>query len=174
MEECTSLTREQCEFACQMFGQWMRICEDNKRGTRDVDVGHSALLRRLLLGGNPHKNPPPLRMSYPAWELVERDEIEIHDLFDSIDRVIYGEKDEKLYEGPVVVVDQHAAYAWEDKEKQILRHVRLGILYQYSEREVTPDARYLAKGLNPEDHKYVGKFLKRLNDPPTGKEEIWK
>lgn len=113
MEECTSLTREQCEFAVQMFGQWMRICEDNKRGTRDVDVSHSSLLRRLLLGGKPHKNPPPRRMSYPAWELVERDEIEIHDFWESSNRAIYDNKDEKLFEGPVIVVDQEAAYAWE-------------------------------------------------------------
>jgi hypothetical protein len=159
-EKCTKLTDEQCEFACKMVVKWMNVCEDNNRGTGAVDVDHSALLRRLLTGGKLHKNPPPKRMSYPAWELVEQEEIEIRQLYD------YD------IEPGRVIVDQHDEYEWVDKDKKIIKHTRLGIEYQYSEREVTPDARYLRKGLNPEDHKYVGKFLKRLNDPPTGKEEI--
>lgn len=167
--EITALTREQCEFACDMFSKWMRICEDNERGYGPPDVDHSSLLRRLLMGGKLHENPPPLRMSYPAWELVEEKEIEIHDFWEIPEQAIYDCKKNKLYEGPVVVVDQHAAYAWVDKEKKIIRHVRLGIEYEYSEREVVPDVKYLRKGLNPEDHKYIGKFLRRLNDPPTAR-----
>lgn len=164
-EKITSLTPEQCEFACDMFCKWMNICEDNKRGSSSADVGHSALLRRMLMGGPVHKNPPPKRMSYPAWHMVEQEEFEIQDMHE------YGIDIEGIK--GTVVVDQAREYEWVDKEKKIIKHTRLGIEYQYSEREVTPDARYLRKGLNPEDHKYTGKFLKRLNDPPTGKEEVW-
>jgi hypothetical protein len=161
-EKCEALNREQTEFACSIFSKWMNICEDNNRGSSSADVDHSSLLRRMLLGGKIHKNPPPLRRSYPAWELVEQEEIEIHEIHDS-DIIKPGE----------VVVDQHRGYEWVDKENKILKHIRLGIEYQYLEREVTPKAKYLRKGLKPEEHKYIGKFLKRLNDPPTGKEEIW-
>ena len=147
-----ALTAEQCEFACKTFAKWMHVCEDNNRApVSDADVGHSSLLRRLLMGGILHENPPPKRHSYPAWELVEKQEIEIHELSD------YDE----------LRIDQGGGYEWVDKEKKILRYTRLGIEYEYSEREVTPDPKYLAKGLNPEDHKYVGKFLRRLNDPTT-------
>lgn len=163
-EKVTSLTREQCEFACKMMCVWMNTCDDNNRGTSSADVDHSALLRRLLMGGKLHENPPPKRMSYPCWAMVEDDEIEISNLHE-YDLEIEGT------EG-TVVVDQHREYEWVDKEKKIIKHTRLGIEYQYFERETLPI--YLRKGLNPEDHKYMGKFLKRLNDPPTGKEEVWR
>lgn len=164
-KKITSLTIEQCEFACKMVCKWMNVCEDNNRGTSSADVDHSALLRRLLQGGKPHANPPPKRRSYPAWSLVEQEEIEIQDFYES---------DLGIEDKEKIVVDQHREYEWVDKEKKIIKHTRLGIEYQYFEREVTPNAKHLRKGLNPEDHKYIGKFLKRLNDPPTGKEEIWK
>ena len=167
-EKITSLTREQCEFAIQQVCKWMNICEDNKRGTGGPDVSHSALLRRMMMGGAIHENPPPTRLSYPAWELVEQEEIQIQDFWESDNRTWEG--DEGLHEGSVVVVDQHAGYAWVDKEKKIIKHVRLGIEYQYFERETMPVWVHDGK---PENHKYIGKFLRRLNDPPTGKEEIW-
>ena len=150
-----NLTPEQCEFACKQISIWMNVCYDNNRGGCSyADVDHSALLRRLLMGGTLHENPPPKRRSYPAWELVEKEEIEIQEMYES-----------DIHEG--IVIDQHAGYEWADKENKIIRYTRLGVDYQYSEREVTPDVRCLRKGLNPEDHKYTGKFLKRLNDPTT-------
>jgi len=160
-EKCTKLTLEQSEFALKMIVKWMNVCEDNNRGCSSADVDHSSLLHRLLMGGTLHENPPPLRRSYPAWSLVEQDEIEIQEMY-------VCEIDGRI------VIDQHGGYKWVDKEKNILKHTRLGINYEYSEREVTPDVRNLRRGLIPEDHKYIGKFLKRLNDPATGKEEIWK
>lgn len=152
-EKCTELSETEIQFACKTFCKWMNVCEDNNRGISSADVDHSALLRRLLGGGKLHENPPPLRMSYPAWELVEQDEIEIVELF---------EDEEDL------VVDQHRGYRWIDKEKKILEYTRLGIRYEYIERESLP--RWVKKGLNPKDYKYIGKFLKRLNDPLSGKE----
>ena len=109
-EKITSLTSEQCEFACKMICKWMNVCEDNDRGVSSTDVSHSALLRRLLQGGMLHENPPPKRMSYPAWSLVEQEEIEIRDLYES---------DLGIERKETVVVDQHCEYEWVDKEKKL-------------------------------------------------------
>lgn len=149
----TALTQEQCEFVCNTVCKWMNICEDNKRGFGGNDVAHSALLRRMLMGGPVHENPPPKRFSYPSWELVERDEIQISEINES---ELFG-----------LTIDQHPGYEWVDKDNKILKYTRLGISYQYLEKEIT------GHGIRG-TYKYTGKFLKRLNDPMTGKEEVWR
>lgn len=154
-----NLTKDQIEFACKMFAKWTDICFENGRQPNSPNIDHSALLRRLLDGGQPHKNPPPTRNSYPGWSLIEDEEIEISTFYESND----GQNR--------LIIDQNRQYEWVDKEEKTLRYIPLNIIYRYSERETTP--RWVRRGLNPEDHKYLGKFLTRLNDPETGKEEKW-
>lgn len=154
----TSLTAEQVEFAIQQVCRWMNTCEDNDRGSSSADASHSALLRRLLSGGTLLDEPPPKRFSYPAWELLEKDEVQIHEISTSSFRQILH-KNKILYEGPVVTVDQSPEYVWEEEGK-ILRHVRLGVCWEYFEKECYPA--FLKKGLDPEKHKYQGKFLRRI------------
>lgn len=153
-----NLSREQCEEAIKAFKTWLKICHENNREIGvDLDIlncniDHSTLLRRLLIGGEPHEVPPPKRFSRPAWELVEEKEIEIVSLFEF-----------EWDEGDISVsIDQSSEYKWVDKDNKIIQHTRLGIKYRYEEREVTPKASHLKKGLNPEDHRYIGKFLIRL------------
>lgn len=145
------LTPVQVADAQHAVYKWITTCKENGAKYEPVDVDHSALLRRLLSGGELHKNPPPLRFSYPAWEMVEDEIIPIIEMFEGS-----GVNPGK------VVVDQHGEYVWADKEKQIIKHERLGILYQYYEEEVT--GKRLNKDNKPEDYKYIGKFLKRLNN----------
>lgn len=142
-----SLSVEQIEFACKQVQQWMAICEENGRNVGPADVDHSSLLRRLLSGKAAHPEPPPKRFSYPAWELVESDEVEIHDLYD---------RDQEVF------IDQHGGYSWVDKENGVVRYDRLDITYQIMSREVIPDASVVRKGLDPAEFKYTARFLKKL------------
>lgn len=142
INNCTKLASQvEVEFACKAVSTWMKICNENNKGTSYIDVDHSALLRRILSGGSIHKFPPPKSYSYPDWSLVEKEEIEIS-----------GFHEYRLDEN-IVVVNQSPEYEWVDKEKNIIKHTRLGIEYQYFEKEV-----------EYKNNKYVGKFLKRLTD----------
>ena len=53
--------------------RWLRIRADNGKpfpeslGQLEVDIDHSALLRRLLSGKEPLPQPPPLKHSYPDY-----------------------------------------------------------------------------------------------------------
>jgi hypothetical protein len=67
----TPLTRNQIHFAIQCTSKWIRICEENGRGSSWVDADHSALLFRLLSGKKEFPTPPPLFHSYPAYLLEE-------------------------------------------------------------------------------------------------------
>ena len=150
------LTPMQVTDARNAVHKWITTCKENGRNYEPVDVDHSALLQRLLGGGTLHENPPPLRFSYPAWSMVEDEIIPIHEMYECHHNSFPGK----------ISVDQHPEYVWEDKEKKIIKHERLGILYQYYEEEVTGNR--LDKGGQKEEYKYIGKFLKRLND---GKQE---
>lgn len=140
------LSVEQIEFACKQVRKWMEICEENNRGIGPADVDHSSLLRRLLSGKAAHPVPPPMRFSYPAWELVESDEVEIHELFTK---------------GDEVFIDQHGGYSWVDEENGVVRYDRLDITYQIVSREVIPDASVVRKGLDPAEFKYTARFMKK-------------
>jgi len=56
---------------------WLMICEQNGRKFPEdltrlrIEMGHSALLRRLMAGKNPLPEPPPKSFSYPWYELIE-------------------------------------------------------------------------------------------------------
>lgn len=146
-EKTAVLTAEQIEFACKQFITYLKICNENNTSASESSVEDSSLLRRLLLGKKAHDNPPPLRFKYPAWELVEDDEIEIH----------HFTEDEKG-----IAIDQHGGYSWADKDKKILEYKRLGLVFELIEKEVAPEAECVAEGVNPNEHKYFAKFLKRL------------
>lgn len=117
------LTPEQAEFACQKFIEWLHFCSDNGLPQpRTVDISHSALLRRLLQGKPALPAPPPLRFSYPAWELVEADEIKIVEMWED------GNGN--------VVIDQHRGYTWDEKFKNTIIYKRLNLKFQLVERQV--------------------------------------
>lgn len=147
---CLGLSVEQIEFACKQVRTWMEICESQERPVNAAAVDHSSLLRRLFSGKEALPEPPPLRFSYPAWELVEANEIEIQEFVEDE----HG-----------IRIDQHRGYSWVDETQKILTYDRLGLFYQLQEREVVPDPSVLKEGLNPEDFKYKALFLKKWAKP---------
>jgi hypothetical protein len=112
------LLRLQVETACKAMATWIRTA---KRPPTSADVDHSALLRRLLEGKPLLPKAPPLRMSYPWYELGEGQKCELRkdDVYDNL----HGEPNS-------VVVCQSTAWEWHDKGKQVLRHVPTQELYQ--------------------------------------------
>lgn len=103
---------DQIHFAQRCVAEWMRICDDNKRGCGPADASHSALLYRLLSGEKPLKVPPPKRYSYPCYSLGEGLKTEIQEIREDPER--YGDN---------VVIDQHKDWKWVDKEKGWLIHL---------------------------------------------------
>lgn len=146
-EKTADLTAEQIEFVCKQFSTYLKICIENNIAASEHSVEDSSLMRRLLSGKKPHDLPPPLRFKYPAWELVEDDEIEIH----------HFTEDEKG-----ISVDQHEGYSWVDQDKKLLEYKRLGLVFELIEKEVAPEAECVAEGVDLNDHKYFAKFLKRV------------
>lgn len=136
---------------CKIVAQWMRIKEENGQNYTPIDVEHSALLRRLLVGLPAHEKAPPKRYGYPCWDLVEKDEVEIQTMF---------ELETSL------CIDQHIGYQWADKENKIISYPRLSLFFQYYERETIPDKKYCSTKYKdcPEKLKYTGKFLKRIKE----------
>lgn len=170
--ECEPLTGNQIEFACQQMCRWINICERQKPhrqygcAVSAPDVDHSSLLRRLLSGKEPHEFPPPTSYSSPAWHMVEQDQFEISQISEYPNMRIL-DRDAVLYTGEVVAINQDCGYVWEDKEKKILRYVRLNLFFQYFEEMKTPKhlgepGGQLSRRLIPEEHKYLAKYLKRL------------
>jgi hypothetical protein len=154
-----TLSNEQVAYAIDKMQKWAQTCEEHDRGTRAVDISHSSLLCRLLIGKPLLEFPPPRAFSYPAYQMVEQEECQIHELWEREKDTIYSYGEEYPCEGPVVVIDQTAEYTWEDREKKIVLHVPTGLRWQYFEKTAYPVA--VAKG-KPEDHPYTGKFLRRL------------
>jgi len=135
------------DFVCSCVKQWIECCEKNNKIISSESVEHSALLRRLLSGKQMHLNKPPLRFGYPAWELVDADENEIKEISENFDEVI---------------IDQHEGYLWLNREFKTLTYPRLNLYFQYLEKECVPQVECLAENANPEDYKYRGKFLKKI------------
>jgi len=142
------LSAEQIEFACRMMRQWLEVCEENGRSLNASSIDHSSLLRRLLSGKKALPYPPPMRFGYPAWELVEAEEIEIQELIENE----HG-----------IQIDQHQGYSWINFDKKIIQYDRLNLQYQYLEREVIPDPSVIKEGLDPKEFKYISKVLKKLS-----------
>jgi hypothetical protein len=115
-QKVTSLASDQAFFAQKCMAEWMRICEDNKRGYGVPDATHSALLYRLLNGKPALPKPPPRSFSYPNYSLGEGLPTEIIEL---------GEYDEK------VCIDQCSEYRWVDKDKGLLIHIPTCDVYRH-------------------------------------------
>lgn len=157
------LTPEQIAFAQRMVTEWLRACEDNGKGAQgSPDASHSNLLPRLLSGKPLLPKPPPLRMSYPSWDLLEKEEVEIWDLFELNYYCIRDHNNAKIHEGPVVVIDQDPDYVWVDKEQGLLCYLKHNYLFRYFERDV------IRQLVNPPTTRIdKGKFLKYLPQGET-------
>ena len=70
MDKVTELTIEQMYFAIACFERYITMAKKDQNNLWN-DIDHSSLLRRLLLGKKVFKYPPPLSLSYPAYELLE-------------------------------------------------------------------------------------------------------
>lgn len=159
----TALTPEQIDFVIRQVSLWVRTCEDNGRGICTPDVSHSSLLHRLLSGRPLLEKPPPRAFSYPCYEMVEQEEVKIHDFWEMNRDYIFEGGQRISVTPPVVCIDQSPSYVWDDKEQRIIRHVPSGLRWQLHERRVVPA---VVPPRNPEDHAYMGKFLRRLPCQP--------
>ena len=81
MEEGNRVVRVDAAIEAMAF--WCEKWEENY-GRRPCasDAKHSSLLRRLLAGKPALEEPPPLRYSYPCYELGEGKAVEIFDIFE--------------------------------------------------------------------------------------------
>ena len=59
----------------------------------------------------------------PAWELVDRDEVEIEEFSESDDGI---------------VIDGHPGYSWVDRSRNVIRYDRLNLQYEVAEVEQKP------------------------------------
>jgi hypothetical protein len=142
-----NLTTEQIEFACSCMSEWFEICKINAKEIDSSFVQNSSLLRRLLSGKEAHLYPPPLRFGFPAYELVESEEIQVQ---------YVQEKDNNL------IIDGHEGYIWIDKSENILQYKRLKLNFKLIEKEIIPDAICVREGDDPKEYKYTVKFLQRI------------
>ena len=153
-----TLSKDQIEFACKMVIEWVKIKEENGQNCSTTDIEHSSLLRRLLSGLPAHENPPPKRYGYPAWELVEKDEIQIQSISYYLEAM--GES--------TVVIDQDNGYEWVDKENKIIKYTRLNLYFQIIYKDVIPSPESCSRLYRscPEKLKYTGMFLRKVEQPP--------
>lgn len=145
MKKSKVLSVEQIEFACDSFKKWLKICEANNRNISVTGVEDSWLLRRLLSGKEVLTDKPPERFGMPAWELIDRDEIEIE---------TFSETDKDIS------IDGHEGYSWVDKNKNHLKYDRLNLHYELVEREQEPCEEFVD---DAEQYRYKAKILKKLN-----------
>lgn len=146
MKKSNVLSVDQIEFACDSFKKWLKICEANNKHISISGVEDSWLLRRILSGKDPLVDKPPERFGMPAWELIDRDEIEIES-FDESDKGIS--------------IDEHSGYSWVDKSKKHLKYDRLNLHYELIEKEQQPNQDFVDDDI--ESYKYTAKFLKKLS-----------
>ena len=91
--------------------QWHAICQENghpglsqDRISVKCDMDHSALLQRLRSGKDPLEHPPPLRMSYPWYKLIEDGEALVLEAWEPNDVPPFGGQEEVTKK---LVIDQH-------------------------------------------------------------------
>lgn len=144
MKNKNNLSVDQIEFACDSFKKWLQICESNNNKISTSKIDNSWLLRRLLSGKDIH-DEPPMRFGLPAWELIDRDEVEI-------------EKFVEHHQG--ITIDDHEGYSWIDKKEGLLRYDRLNLEYKIMESERFPDEDFVD---DANKYKYRSIILKRTN-----------
>lgn len=116
------LDYEQIRFAIRCFAKWVEVRNDEGNdpvdfGQLECDIEHSGLLHWLLGGNPPMKSPPPKQYAYPCYDLGEGNKSRVHELNTFDDGVL---------------VDGCGDWAWEDKDKGVLKHTVTGDLYQLS------------------------------------------
>ena len=141
------LNLEQIEFACECVSKWFEICKNNAKELDSSVAQNSSLLRRLLSGKDAHSLPPPYRFGFPAWELVESNEIQIQEIKE---------------EGENLIIDGHGGYVWIDKKENTIVYKRLNLVFKLIEKEIIPDVLCVKEGADPSEYKYNAKFLKRI------------
>lgn len=125
MDEGMALTYEQAGFASRCIAKWMQICEEEQYSINIPDATHSALLMRLLMGGQPLDKPPPLSFSYPNYSLGEGKPTMVTEI-----------REWKDHDPGKVFIDQCGDWEWVEKDK-ILRHTLTGDLYRIWKEEAT-------------------------------------
>jgi len=145
MKSC--LSAEQIEFVCESLKGWFDICQKNGKTISSSTIENSSLLRRMLSGKKPHPEVPPYRFGFPAWELIENDEIQIQELYE---------------DDGLITIDKHDGYVWADKNNKIISYPRLNLKFEYIEKEIIPDQSCIVEGADPTEYKYIAKFLKRI------------
>lgn len=141
------LSAEQIEFVCESLQSWFEICQKNGKSISASTIDNSSLLRRILSGKKPYPEVPPYRFGFPAWELIENDEIQIQEFFE---------------ENGSITIDKHGGYVWSDTNKKIISYPRLKLTFEYIEKEIIPDQSCIVEGADPKEYKYIAKFLKRI------------
>jgi hypothetical protein len=86
--------------------RWCRLLGENGRGLpSDEDVDHSALLRRLLDGKEPLREPPPLANRTPWYAIVDHGTDTSTDVWDAGDgHLVINQSRWKILE--------HGAHGW--------------------------------------------------------------
>ncbi len=148
------LDGNQIAFVTKCVADWMRICEENKRGYGVPDVSHSALLHRLLSGKTALPVAPPKTCSYPNYSMGEGLKTEIHEIWEY-----------PAFPGRVIV-DQSHDWQWIDKDKGLLLHISSQEKYKYwtepKERDIwdkDEDGKLLTK-----KETYEAKFVQKIKD----------
>lgn len=109
------LTEQQMDFARRCTSRWMQIYEKElKRLPNWCDADHSSLLGRLLSGKEPLDKPPPLRFSYPDYDLAEGKEVQVMEVW-QLEENEYS----NFYKGYTVCVDQHVGWKWIERDEPI-------------------------------------------------------
>lgn len=140
-------TTNQIEQICNIVKRYLEICEYNEKQTTSNDVVNSSLLRRLLSGKDALAYPPPYRFGFPAYELIESDEIQIQD---------FEVKENEIF------IDGHGGYSWLDIEKKIICYNRLNLKFELIKKEILPDPACIDEDQDPKEYKYTAKFLKKI------------
>ena len=142
-------TAEQIETICVVIKKWLQICESNGKQITPSVVETSSLLRRLLSGKEASEFPPPYRFGFPAWELLESEEVQIQEM---------------SIQGNQISIDGHDGYILTDPEKKIIKYPRLNLSFQCIEKEIVPNQACIDPESDPTDYKYTAKFLKKHID----------
>lgn len=144
MKNKNDLSVDQIEFACDSFKKWLQICESKNNQISTSKIDNSWLLRRLLSGKDVH-DEPPMRFGLPAWELIDREEIEIDKFVEN-------------HHG--IIIDDHEGYSWIDKNQKLIRYERLNLEFKLIESEQFPDEDFVD---DVNKYKYHSIILKRTN-----------
>ena len=116
------LDSKQIGFVRLCVMRWLMTKEKYNKKARSPDATHSALLARLLEGKSLLPDPPPIRFSYPDYDLAEGKAVQIHEIWES--------------EGKVVI-DQNPGWKWADKKKGVLMYKPTGDYYTFTEKDRT-------------------------------------